>query len=491
MNSLLEHDGSIVYEIWRFMQHRAFVFFFLLILLTLTACTAQFPVNSQTANLIKAGQTDPLVRKIPDAKRSDSLLFILTFSGGGTRAAALSYGILEALERIEVPIPQDRSGGAQTHPLLDEVDIISSVSGGSFTSAYYGLHGKGIFKEFRDRFLLENFQGALLAGFLNPFNWFRIGSPHFGRSDLAEEYYDDMLFHGATLGDLYKGKGPAVLILSTDVTDGFIFGFSPSMFSLICSDYNKFPVARAVAASAAFPGPLSPIVLKNYAGQCPSAGLPEWMQKALEKADTTSRAYYNASRMSSYLNPKSKPYIYLVDGGVSDNLGIRGPLEAMIARGHVRDLLKDSGFGKTQRVVFLIVDAQTQEKSRWRLIGEEIPGLASILDASSTIMINKYNFETIELLHRYAQDWTYIDQVKGETPIDFYIIHVTFDALPDKAERDYFHMIPTSLRLPAQEVDKLREVAGRILYADENFQRLVKNLGGAVPVPPSALKKDP
>lgn len=477
--------------------HRAFAAtFFLCLLVALAACTAQFPVNPKTAHLIQAGQKDPLVLKVSDIKRSESLLFFMTFSGGGTRAAALSYGILEALDRVEIPVPQNgRSAGMEkygrTHPLLDEVDIISSVSGGSFTSAYYGLHGRGIFKDYRDRFLLENFQGQLLAGFLNPFNWFRIGSPHFGRSDLAEEYYDEMLFNGATLGDLYRSKGPSVLILATDVTDGFIFGFSPSMFSLICSDYNKFPVARAVAASAAFPGPLSPIVLKNYAGQCAGSGLPDWMQKALERPETTSRAYYNASRMSSYLNPKTKPYIYLVDGGVSDNLGIRGPLEAMIARGHVRDLLKDSGFEKTQRVVFLIVDAQTQEKSHWKLLGEEIPGLTSIVDACSTIMINKYNFETIELLHRYAQDWTYTDKVKGQTPIDIYIIHVTFDALPDKAEREYFHKIPTSLSLSAQEVDKLRDVAGRILYADENFQRLVKNLGGAIPGPPPASKTNP
>jgi len=465
------------------MYHKMFAHLIILIgLLTFTACTAQFPVNPKTAAIVQPGPSDPLVRKIAHQNRSESILFFLSFSGGGSRAAALSYGILEALERIEIPTSSSQiNGNIAKHSLLDEVDLISSVSGGSFTAAYYGLHGKGIFKDYRENFLLKDYQTALLLRLFNPINWFLIGSPRYGRSDLAAEYYDDNLFHGATLGDILKGEGPAVLIMATDVTDGLNFSFSPVMFSLLCSDYDKYPVARAVAASAALPGAFSPIVLKNYAGQCENAGLPDWMKKALDKPDLTSRAYYNAMRLNTYLNPKAKPFVHLIDGGVSDNLGVRGPLETMITRGYGRDLLRDAGFEKTQKVVFLIVDAQTQGTSHWKIL-EEIPGLAMILDASSTIMVNKFNFETIELLYRYAQDWTYIDQTRGMVPIDFYIIHVTFDALSDKNEREYFHHIPTSLRLSEEQVDKLREVAGRILYADENFQRLIKNLGGKIPV---------
>jgi NTE family protein len=96
-------------------------------------------------------------------------------------------------------------------------------------------------------------------------------------------------------------------------------------------------------------------------------------------------------------------------------------------------------------------------------------------------MVNKFNFETIELLNRYTQDWAHEDEAQGKKPIEFYIVHVTFDALPDKGEQEYFQGIPTTLKLPADQVDKLREVAGRILYADEKFQKMVKNLGGKIP----------
>ena len=63
------------------------------------------------------------------------------------------------------------------------------------------------------------------------------------------------------------------------------------------------------------------------------------------------------------------------------------------------------------------------------------------------------------------------------------IIHVTFGALPDREEQEYFHRIPTSRSLPSDQVDKLREVAGRILYADETFQKLVRDLGSRTPEP--------
>ena len=65
----------------------------------------------------------------------------MTFSGGGTRSAALSYGVLEHLRDTPITIHNKK------RRLLDEVDLISSVSGGSFTSAYFGLFGDRVFKD--------------------------------------------------------------------------------------------------------------------------------------------------------------------------------------------------------------------------------------------------------------------------------------------------------------------------------------------------------
>lgn len=448
---------------------------------SLLSCTAQYALNPKLEFKIR---DNPFRSKLISPGKSDELVLVLAFSGGGTRAASLSYGVLEALNRVEIPPPEgvrEANHEKAKHTLMEEVDLITGVSGGSFTAAYFGLHGKDSLRDYREKVLLQNLQSGLLLGLVNPVNWIRLFSPRFGRSDLAQEYYDQMIFHGATLGDLASGKGPPAVILATDAIDGIVFPFVPSQFALICSDFEKFPIARAVAASAAFPGALTPIVLKNYAGQC-NHKTPAWISNALEHPEPESRVYNNAVMQKTYLEQSTKPYIHLIDGGVSDNLGIRGIADTVAAQGGLRDALKEEGLAKTRRVAFIIVDAQTNEKPRWHLI-DEIPGLGAILGASSTIMINKYNFETIDLLRRYAAEWTYEDETKKKKLIETYIIHVTFSSLADKAQREYFQGIPTSLNLTAEQVDKLIGVAGKLLYANEVFKRLVGDLNGKVLYP--------
>ena len=84
-------------------------------------------------------------------------LVILAFSGGGTRAAAFSYGVLEALRRIEIVTNSGRK-----IRLLDEVDVITGISGGSFTALAYGLYGEKLFDDYEARLLKRNVQGSLL-----------------------------------------------------------------------------------------------------------------------------------------------------------------------------------------------------------------------------------------------------------------------------------------------------------------------------------------
>ena len=55
--------------------------------------------------------------------------------------------------------------------MLDEVDVITGVSGGSFTALAYGLYGEKLFNQYEARFLKRNVQGELMARFLNPLNW--------------------------------------------------------------------------------------------------------------------------------------------------------------------------------------------------------------------------------------------------------------------------------------------------------------------------------
>ena len=115
-------------------------------------------------------------------------LVLLAFSGGGMRAAAFSYGVLETLRDMEITAPSGRKVRA-----LDEVDVITAVSGGSFTALAYGLYGDKLFDDYEGRFLKRDVQGELIARVLNPLNWGALASTGWGRSELAADLYDEML----------------------------------------------------------------------------------------------------------------------------------------------------------------------------------------------------------------------------------------------------------------------------------------------------------
>lgn len=412
---------------------------------------------------------------------SDKLIVLLTFSGGGTRAAAFSYGVLEELRKTEVTIE------GRKRRLLDEVDGISAVSGGSFTAGYYGLFGERIFEDFESRFLKKNIQGALaVRTFLSPVNWVRCLSPYFDRSDLAAEYYDKKVFGGGTFGDIAQRKGPMIVMNATDMITGIRMPFTQDTFDALCSDVSRFPVARAAAASSAVPIVLTPITLRNYAGSC-GYQLPEPAEKILQKRDFSSWQYQKLRFITPYLDARKKPYIHLLDGGLSDNLGLRAVLDRVIALGDFWTTLKYTEQENVNKVVFIVVNAEKAISNAKSLSGMP-PGLKSMLQSASSLSIIRYNFETVMLLKESIKHWeeeVQRNRCKGNAvstepgacgDIEFYLIEVKFDALPDVEERTYFTELPTSFRLSDEEVDRLRDAAYRILTMSEEFQRLLRDL---------------
>jgi NTE family protein len=134
-----------------------------------------------TPLLAQAGAPGYRFGEVTRPGQSDDLLVILAFSGGGTRAAALGYGVLEELRRTEVTV-----NGVKRR-LIDEVDVISAVSGGTFPATYYALRGEKTFEEFETKVLSRNFESELVWRILTPTNWFRLPSGTFGKSDLFAE----------------------------------------------------------------------------------------------------------------------------------------------------------------------------------------------------------------------------------------------------------------------------------------------------------------
>lgn len=414
---------------------------------------------------------------------SPDTVFILCFSGGGTRAAALSFGVLDQLRQI----PLQREG--RTNRLLDEVDAISSVSGGSVTAAAYALYGDQTFDLLDHAFLKRNVQQLLFFRVINPFRWPKLMSLTYGRSDLAADLYDELLFHGSTFRDLSKKPGAFVAMNATDISTGARFSFTQYQFDLLCTDLAPFRVSQAVAASSAVPGLLSPITIDNHAGGCGSA-LADAVQLATkpEIKSVGSRARFHFLEMATYLNATNHPYVHLVDGGVSDNLGIRAVLDGIYAIEANPESRPRANLDRVQRVAIVVVNAYSKPDTGWAK-REEGPGSLELAIAGATVPMDRYSYETVELLKEQVEQWRARQQQdRGKTPstkpeVRFYPVIVSFADLTNATERAYFLNQPTSFYLPDEAVDRLKEVGGRLLLQSPTFRDFVRDLKGE---PPSA-----
>ena len=446
----------------------------------------------------------PLAKHEPDAgyrferleqgDNSDELFVIVTFSGGGTRAAALAYGVLEALRDTTIEWRGRRVA------LLDEVDVISSISGGSFPAAYYALRGRQIFDEFEDKFLYRPIQSDLVRLALSPANWLKLAAPAFGRSDLAAEFYHREVFGGATYADVIARKQrPFVILNATDMTTGTPFPFTQDQFDLLCSDLAGVPLARAAASSSAFPGGLTPLTFQNYAGTC-GYRQPPWV--ALAAADHASRVNpRRTARAENRLSlaaeePARRHYIHLTDGGVADNIGLRGPLEAIASTNHPWSVLERMNKKKIDKLVVIVVNAATNPATD-RDQAAAVPGLIDTLTTAATVPLDNYSFDTVELLSktvnefntdaRLVGDCNRLSARKGEQcalnlpaphKVDLYSVQVAFEYIASPEERTWFRNLPTTFELPRETIDKLRAVGRRLLNEDPQFQNLMKALNG-------------
>ncbi|HTZ41079.1 MAG TPA: patatin-like phospholipase family protein [Syntrophales bacterium] len=424
-------------------------------------------------------------------------MVVLAFSGGGTRAAAFSYGVLEFLRDTEIV-------GSQGNRIrmLDQVDVITGISGGSFTALAYGLYGDKLFDDYEKRFLKRDVQGELTSRFLNPIYWPSLWSSGWGRSEMAADLYDEILFNGATFGDLERGKGPLIVASATDITTGARLPFTQSIFDVLCSDLSPVRLSRAAATSSAVPVVLSPVTFNNYGGTC-GYDLPPWIKPFVDATDPprpAARATRHLKEEADFADGVNRPYIHVVDGGVSDNLGMRTVLDNLEIMEALHLVGLPTPLDRLRRFVVFIVNSISLPKTHWDK-SESPPGTIEILLKAAGVPIDHYSYETTELLRDKQARWQSMRRLRESpafaankdpavaailrTPdVTIYVIDVSFAALKDKAELDYLNELPTSFSLPDEAVDRLRAAAGKAIMASPDFQRLLKDVGARIMAAP-------
>jgi len=428
----------------------------------LSACSGYSQVRNDELERLRYEAGYSLTKASKREKLYNDVHLTLSLSGGGTRAAAFAFGVMQALNDTS------SSKWSTNFSMLDEVDAISSVSGGSFTAAYYGLYGDKMFTDFEKAFLRRNVQRGLLRSILNPFEWFNGDD----RTEEAIKLYDKHVFKGATYADLEKADGPLILINATDIANEVRFSFVQEYFDLLCSDLSSYSVARAVTASSAVPLVFNPLVLKNYA-DC-SRGVPRWLKQARERALDDPELLLTIDNLIRYYDKDSRPFAHFVDGGITDNLGLRAMYDFVEIAGGAKGFIEVVGNKLPKRIVVISVDSSASTPSSMSRTLKR-PSVGNTVNTISRIQLHRYNVATKKLTHRILQEWA-ADLSTDEEKVDYYFIDLNFSQLDDPELIAYLNKVPTSFNLKDEQVTKLIEAGNSLITKHPEFKRLLRDV---------------
>ena len=190
--------------------------------------------------------------------------------------------------------------------------------------------------------------------------------------------------------------------------------------------------------------------------------------------------YYHAMNNTIYADKEAHPYLHLMDGGLSDNIGLRA-VEDLYTRSEIRQKINN---GTIKRLLVIVVNAKTAVQGDLDR-DESPPGLATVAVKTCTVSMDNYSFETVESIKRI-----FSDRLQAQQNIDacqkqlnehcrdgyalpslagggmkLYVADISFDNLSDVTEKTFLNNLPTTFHLEKDQVDRLIK-AGRLLLSE-------------------------
>lgn len=300
----------------------------------LLACGCAQKIYPDRSHFLKDGDLVPTVdlgyyKSVQERPGQDSSLVVaLAISGGGARAANFGMGIMLGLEQIEL------AGGRNA---LAEVDYLSTVSGGGFAAGAYvaALYDHDYYRRpepFRLSHYLErqirgdlafDYAGVLLRANLDPRLWFSRSDD----GDALERAIDEQVLGfgrrrknfgpkapSLLLGDLFVPEGsshpvrfPLHIANSSTLNTMHIFPFSPDI--LQCYQISGYTHRLRIVRD----DELDPYQLPLSVGIKASGSFPVLI------SNSTLRSQHSPER----------PYLHLIDGAMTDNIGHYTALELL------------------------------------------------------------------------------------------------------------------------------------------------------------------
>lgn len=306
----------------------------------------------------------------PQNVKKDTFVGV-ALSGGGSRSANFSIRVLQNLEAMGI---------------MPTVTAISSTSGGSITAAYYAaFRSQENFWGESANALRQDFSSAAISHhFANPTTWGKLLTTTYNRTDSMVYAFDSLLLHGKTYGELKKpsANAPILYINATAITspisssnifargaNSWRWGYDTFVFKQEATDdlgidLSTMKLSQAVAASAAYPGLLETVSLRQHQ------------------------------------SPEVASYLQLIDGGLSDNLAIKALIDSAIS--HSQRFQKgDKRYGGC---LVILADAHVEDHADQRTFDGDLRERLSLslldrnlLDAFDALLIQRRNEQLLSI----------------------------------------------------------------------------------------------
>jgi NTE family protein len=410
----------------------------------------------------------------------------LSFSGGGVRASAFSYGVIK-----ELAAHKTRSGGIGKS-LIDDVVFVSGVSGGSVPAVYFALHGARTISSFRDKFLYKDPQSSFDTS-ISLFSILAVLGGGLNSKTGFQDWLDKNLFHDATFGDLTRDNAPMLWVNASDIYNDTVFTFDAEAFAALCSDIKGFKLSEAVSAASAVPGVFSPIVIENFAGQCDYKE-PAWVSRVIESPSSALVVRNQARSFRRYQNRQESRYLKLYDGGITDNLGVHGIITHRERHDSLIAPLSPKRAVNMKDLLFIVVNAATKTGENFlkKIEGPDgIDTLAAVVDtlmATATARTRDDFFLAMKvwqddiIKYRCGLGERQVRELIGDRQgwdcrdVQFHILDLSFDQVRDRSLRATLEKIPTAYVLSRDQTDLLVKTAGELLRNNPQFKNFLNRV---------------
>lgn len=475
------------------------------LLLALAGCATRFENAPLPADRLNAE------RRTLDLTNAERPLILLAISGGGSRAAALGWTVLRELAQYRYTAAD---GGSRA--LIDDIGVVSSVSGGSVIAAHFALNGPRGLDRFEPDFLAPDNTRTLGMEALNPIGWLGLALSGTSRSDLVEQLLDRQLFGGRTFAELNRPGKPYLILNATDMASGEVFAFTPQRFDDICSDLDAQPISTGVAASAAVPIVFTPIALRNHSADvCAGRPVPRWVANRL-KGRFAPYLNLDAFKLARYANDlrhgpdsfRQIDYLYLLDGGLADNLALHGLLEA-VSSPYAAPIVASPGAptgaptgttlidaintGRVRKVAVIVVNARADPAGKIYQSADR-PGIVGMIGSVTSVPIAAAAAGANAQMEELMAQFNAAGSAPGAAPfagMKVYRIEIDFDQLrasdpAQRALRDQVKEVPTLWTISKANLGAIERAGTTLLRQHPCFQRLL----GELSIPAAFVDKD-